>query len=340
MYIKMKKTLILGIETSCDETAAAVTADGREVLSNIISSQIDIHKRYGGVVPEIASRNHTAAINGVVNEALRAAGIGFKALDYIAVTYGAGLLGALVVGVSYAKTLAYSLGIPLVAVSHVRGHIAANYIVHDDIKFPYICLLASGGHTAVLRVDGYRDIVSLGTTVDDAAGEAFDKVARILGLPYPGGPEIERLSESGSASIILPRPFAHESHLNFSFSGIKTAVVNYVNTMKQKGLEINKADVAASFQQHTANIMADNAVRAAKEHGISEIYVAGGVGANKVLRETMSKKCVENSIKAFFLPLKLCTDNAAMIAAEAYYNTRNGGEAADIYLDAKATLDL
>ena len=240
---------ILGIESSCDETAAAVVEDGRRVLSNVIASQIEIHKRFGGVVPEIASRNHTLAIKSMVDEALSRANVTPEDIDAVAVTYGSGLVGALLVGVSYAKALAYAAGKPLIAVNHIRGHVAANYVAHEELEPPYVCLVVSGGHTAILNVTSYTEVEILGNTVDDACGEAFDKVAKILGLPYPGGPQIERIAREGKPVIRLPRPLKKEKNLNFSFSGLKTAVINYVHTERMKGKEIVPEDVACSFQE-------------------------------------------------------------------------------------------
>ncbi|MDR3263277.1 MAG: tRNA (adenosine(37)-N6)-threonylcarbamoyltransferase complex transferase subunit TsaD [Clostridiales bacterium] len=331
-----KDITVLAIESSCDETAAAVVKNGTEVLSDVIASQIDIHKRFGGVVPEIASRNHTLALPNVVEQALKDAAVTFGNIDAIAVTYGAGLLGALLTGVSYAKGLSCALKLPLMAVSHVRGHIAANYIAHKDLKFPYICILASGGHSAVLEVKDYDIIDVLGSTRDDAAGEAFDKVARSLGLPYPGGPEIQRLAAEGKPVISFAKPFKNENHYDFSFSGLKTAVVNYIANAKTP---ISKADVAASFQAAAVSQLSDNALRAAKSRGIKSIALSGGVGANLKLREELSAACAQNGIKAYFLPLRLCTDNAAMIGAEAYFMIKKGKPFAGLDLDAKANLD-
>ena len=257
-----KDIVILALESSCDETACAVTR-GREVLSNVIASQIEIHKRYGGVVPEIASRNHVMAVSQITAQALQEAGIKKEEIDCVAVTYGAGLLGALLVGVSFAKAYAYALGKPLIAVNHIRGHIAANYIAKPDLEPPYICLIASGGHTAVVKVDALEDIKLLGSTQDDACGEAFDKVARVLGLEYPGGPQIQKLAKEGKPSVHLPTPLKNSEGYDFSYSGLKTAVINYVHSKEQKGEEYSKADVACSFQEKAVEIMTDAAVRAA-----------------------------------------------------------------------------
>lgn len=330
--------VILAIESSCDETACAVM-QGRKLLSNIIASQIEIHRRFGGVVPEIASRNHTMAIDNVVSEALSVAGITLSDIDAIAVTYGAGLLGALIVGVAFAKTLAYSLDVPLIAVNHIKGHIAANYI-ESDLEPPYICLIASGGHTAIARVDDYNSIDIIGTTVDDACGEAFDKVARALGLPYPGGVEIERLALSGNDTIPMPTPFKGENHYNFSYSGLKTAVINYLHNAEQKGFIVNKADVAHSFQSRAIGMLVDNTIRAAQDNDYKRIAIAGGVGANKFLRAEMARRAEESGITVFYPPLKFCTDNAAMIASEARILISQGLGLADITLDANANVKI
>lgn len=328
----MSDKLILAIESSCDETAAAVVKNGTEVLSNVIASQVDVHRRFGGVVPEIASRNHTLALPNIVDKAVEDAGIELKDIYAVAVTQGAGLLGALLTGVAYAKGLSYALKKPLIAVSHVRGHIAANYIAHKDLAFPYICALASGGHSAVIRVDGYRGMTLLGHTKDDAAGEAFDKAARSLGLPYPGGPEIQRLAKDGRPCVPLGRPFKTEGY-DFSFSGLKTAVINAC----AKGT-YSKADIAASFQDAVAAQLTDAAVRAAMTLGIKSIALSGGVGANLRLRETLLSRCGENGLKPYFLPIGLCADNAAMIGAEAYIMAADSKPFAGLELDAKANM--
>ncbi|MGI6702394.1 MAG: tRNA (adenosine(37)-N6)-threonylcarbamoyltransferase complex transferase subunit TsaD [Christensenellales bacterium] len=331
--------LILGIETSCDETAAAVCR-GREALSNVISSQIEIHRLYGGVVPEVASRNHTLSISFVVKEALNQAKVNLRDLDAIAVTYGAGLLGALIVGVSYAKALSYALDIPLYAVNHIAGHIAANYIAHKELEPPFICLIASGGHTAVAKVDGYNNYRILGSTVDDAAGEAFDKVARLLGLKYPGGPEIDKLAKLGKPVIELPKAYKGATHLNFSYSGLKTAVMNYINTMNMKNLSYKKEDVAASFQSAALEMLIENAFTAVKGHNSDKIVIAGGVGANSELRRLMDIRAKAEGVKVYYPPLELCTDNAAMIACQGYYMMKEGLPPADLTLDADASLKL
>ena len=331
---------ILAIESSCDETAAAVVEDGRRVLSNVVASQIEIHRRFGGVVPEIASRNHTLAIDNVVAQALADAGLRGRDVDAVAVTYGAGLLGALLVGVNYAKGLAYSLGKPLYAVSHVRGHLAANYI-GSDLEPPYICLLASGGHTAVLEVRDYEDVRLLGSSADDAAGEAFDKVARVLGLPYPGGPEIQKLAREGKPVYRMPLPvFKGEDRISFSYSGLKTFVINLVHGMEQKGETVPKADIAASFQECAVEQLYRGAEHAATLTGLKRIAVAGGVSANERLRERFSELGGKLGAEVYYPALRYCTDNAAMIGAAAYYLMRSGAAPAGADLDARATVPL
>lgn len=334
-----KEPLVLAIESSCDETAVAITK-GTKVLANKISSQIEIHKRFGGVVPEIASRNHILSIDNVLLEALQQAKLSIKDIEVVAVTYGAGLLGALLVGVSYAKALSYALGIPLIGINHIKGHVLANFIDNAQLQFPFICLLASGGHTAVLKVKGYYDSVILGSTVDDAAGEAFDKVARVLGLPYPGGPEIEKYALKGKNNIPMPRAFKGKKHLNFSYSGLKTAVINYVHNTKAKGQEINPYDVACSFQTEAAGVLIDYAIKAALQENIKTIALAGGVGANSFLRDNLIEACSEHNIKVFLPEKKLCTDNAAMIGVAAYFAINEGKEKEDLFFDANASLRL
>lgn len=336
--LRNKKTLIiLGVESSCDETSAAVVVNGIDVKSNVIATQIEIHKRFGGVVPEIASRNHTLAMRPVVEEALAQANVTLDDIDAYAVTYGAGLVGALLVGVSFTKALAYAERKPLIAVNHIQGHIAANYIAHNDLTPPYLCLVVSGGHTALVMVKDYTDLEIIGETTDDACGEAFDKVARVLGLPYPGGPHIERLAKSGRVTIDLPRAFKNDkAHYNFSYSGLKTAVINYVHNAEMRGDEINKANVAASFQAAAVGVLADAAERAVKDRGADKIVVAGGVSSNAYLRETFEKRFK----KVYFPPVKLCTDNAAMIAAAAYFKLKSGAEPAPLTLNAEPALKL
>lgn len=332
--------LILGIESSCDETAAAVVRSGREVLSNIISSQIEIHKKYGGVVPEIASRKHIENICPVVDEALRTAGVGFSDIDAIAVTYGPGLVGALLVGVSAAKAMSFALHKPLVAVNHIHGHIAANYIAHPELEPPFVCLVASGGHSHIVRVRDYTDVDIVAGTRDDAAGEAFDKIARVLGLGYPGGPKVEALAREGDPhAVTFPRVDFGAGCLDFSFSGVKTAVINYLHKLEQRGETYNRADIAASFQCAVAETLADHAVRAAQDAGTGRVVLAGGVAANGALREAMARRAGECGMDVLFPPPVLCTDNAAMIASAGYYKFVRG-DVAGPDLNAVAGLQL
>lgn len=331
--------LILAIESSCDETSAAVTR-GRDVLSLVIASQIEIHKRFGGVVPEIASRNHVSAIRNTVDEALKQANVSLSDISAVAVTYGAGLLGALLVGVSYAKALAYAMNVPLIKVNHVRGHISANYIADKSLEPPYLCLLASGGHTAIVEVTGYDDVKVIGTTQDDAVGEAFDKVARVLGLPYPGGPEIEKLAKDGKPTIDFPKGFHNKNTLDFSYSGLKTSVINYMHTAAQKGEEVNKADVACSFQKSAVGVMTENVEKALLKTGLKTVVIAGGVASNKHLREEMEKVGKKLGVNVIYPPLKLCTDNAAMIGACAFNLIKEGKGRASLDLDASASVSL
>ena len=313
---------ILGIETSCDETAASVTKNGREVLSNVVYSQIPLHTIYGGVVPEIASRKHIDKIIYVIDQALKEANIKKEQLDAVAVTYNPGLVGALLVGVSVAKAFAYSIKKPLIPVNHIQGHIAANYIAYPELEPPFVSLVASGGHSHILHIKDYHSFDIIGATTDDAAGEAFDKAARVLGLGYPGGPKLNKLAEEGNPEAIrFPRP--HNGY-DFSFSGLKTAVINYVHTAEQKGEKINKADVAASFQQAVCDVLVNNTVAAAKELGTKKIAIAGGVAANTLLREQMEKEGKENGLKFYCPPINLCTDNAAMISCAGYLNFEAG----------------
>lgn len=330
--------IVLALESSCDETACAVMR-GNQLLCSVIASQIEIHRRFGGVVPEIASRNHTLAIDNVVNEALGLAGVQLADVDAVAITYGAGLLGALIVGVAYAKALAYALDVPLIAVNHIKAHIAANYI-NSTIEPPYICLIASGGHTAIAKVEDYDSIDIIGTTVDDACGEAFDKAARAIGLPYPGGVEIEKLAVNGNDTVLLPTPFKGENHYNFSYSGLKTSVINYLHNAAQHNTVVNKADVACSFQNRAIGMLVDNTLRAAQDCGCDTIVIAGGVGANKLLRERMRSEAETQKIKVFYPEIKFCTDNAAMVASEARILMRLGKGLCDIDLDASANVKI
>ncbi len=316
---------ILAIESSCDETAAAVVEDGRKVLSNIISSQIDIHTLYGGVVPEIASRKHTERICNVVSEALNAASISLEDVDAVAVTYGPGLVGALLVGVSYAKGLAYAASKPLIGVHHIEGHICANLIDHPELEPPFLSLVVSGGHTTLVRVEDYNKMEVLGITRDDAAGEAFDKVARAIGLGYPGGPKIDKISDEGDPdAVAFPRAKVGDSVYDFSFSGLKSAVLNYLNQCRMSNVEINTADVAASFQKAAVDILCERVDLALDELGDKTFALAGGVAANKHLRAGLEEVCKKHGVK-FYCPLPVyCTDNAAMIGAAAYYEYISG----------------
>lgn len=337
----MKKDFkILAIESSCDETSAAVVVNGREVLSNIISSQIDIHQKFGGVVPEVASRKHIEAISAVVQEALDEANLTFQDIDAIGVTYGPGLVGALLVGLQYAKSLAYSLNIPLIGVNHIEGHISANFIEYKELEPPFVTLVVSGGHTFVVHMKDYGDFEVMGETRDDAAGEAFDKVARALGLGYPGGPKIDKIAKEGNENAIkFPRANFHEESLDFSFSGIKSSVLNYLNKMEMKNEEINVADTAASFQKAVVDVLVDNAIKACKIKKVDKIAIAGGVAANSALREAMIKAGEQNNIKVLFPPMILCTDNAAMIGSAAYFEYLNG-RTSDLALNAIPNLKL
>ena len=330
--------LTLGIETSCDETSCAVIKDGRYVLSNIISSQIDIHKQFGGVVPEIASRKHIESINNIIQEALDEAGCSFQDIDIIGVTHGPGLVGALLVGLSSAKALAYGLDIPLVGVHHIEGHICANYIEHKDLEPPFTCLVVSGGHTYLVQANGYNDYELVGRTRDDAAGEAFDKVARALGLPYPGGPHIDRLAKIGNKDAIdFPRVMLEKDSYDFSFSGLKTAVLNYLNEMNQKGIEVVVEDVAASFQAAVLDVIVEKSFRLAKERNSDKIVMAGGVAANQGLRTAMEERAKEEGINIYYPSKVLCTDNAAMIASAAYFNYI-GGKQSELSLGVEPNL--
>lgn len=312
--------IILAIETSCDETSAAIVKNGREVLSNIISSQIEIHKVFGGVVPEIASRKHLEIIDIVVEEALLKANLTFDEIDAIGVTYGPGLVGALLVGISYAKALSYSLKRPLIAIHHIEGHICANYIQYKDLEPPFLCLVVSGGHTHLVFVKDYNQFEILGKTRDDACGEAFDKVARTIGLKYPGGPEIDNLAKLGDKNAInFPRVMIDTDDFDFSFSGLKSAVLNFVNKSKMTNSTFKNEDLAASFQQAVSDVLLFKTIKACNELNIKKLALAGGVSANSFLRESMAKACEENNIEIFIPRLNLCTDNAAMIASAAYF---------------------
>ncbi len=329
--------LILGIETSCDETAASVTRNGREVLSNTVYTQIALHEIYGGVVPEIASRKHIDKIIYVIDSALREADVSKNDLDGVAVTYNPGLVGALLVGVSVAKAFAYGIGKPLIPVNHIQGHIAANYIAHPDLEPPFVCLVASGGHSHILHVKDYHDFEIMGATTDDAAGEAFDKVARVIGLGYPGGPKLNALANQGDPhAISFPRP---HSGFDFSFSGLKTAVINYIHKAEQKGETINKADVAASFQQAVVDVLTDNTIGAAIKADSKAVCIAGGVAANTALRADLEARAKKAGMKFYCPPISLCTDNGAMISCAGYLNYV-AGIRGDLSLNAEPQLRL
>ena len=324
--------ITLGIESSCDETSVAVVKNGREVLSNVINSQIKIHEKYGGVVPEIASRNHIEAISGVTKQALEEAKITFEDIDIIACTCGPGLVGALLVGVSYAKALSYALNKPLIGTNHIEGHIAANYITHKNLTPPFLCLIVSGGHTHLVHIKNYNEFEILGKTRDDAIGEAFDKVARVIGLGYPGGPKVDKLAKEGVANIELPKP--HMEGLDFSFSGIKTAVIN----LHHKNPDINKANLCASFEKDVTEILLENTIEAAKKLNINKIALAGGVSANSYIRQEFLKLQAKG-YEIYYPEMILCTDNAAMIASAGYYNFM-AGKVSDMYLNAIPNLKI
>ena len=317
--------LILAIESSCDETAASVVKNGREVLSNVIFTQIDLHTRYGGVVPEIASRKHIEKINQVIEEALDQAGVTLTDITAIAVTYGPGLVGALLVGVSEAKAISFATGKPLIGVHHINGHISANYIEYPELEPPFVCLVASGGHSHLVVVKDYGEYEIVGRTRDDAAGEAFDKVARAIGLGYPGGPKIDKLSREGNPdAIFFPRAKIAENEYDFSFSGLKSAVLNYLNSCQMKGEEICQADVAASFQKAVIDVLVEHSLHAVKEFGYDRFAIAGGVASNSSLREAFERECQKRKIQFFHPSPVYCTDNAAMIGTAGYYEYKKG----------------
>ena len=315
---------VLAVESSCDETSVAVVENGREVYSNVIASQIDTHKKFGGVVPEIASRQHVEAINTVLKEGLDQAGVKLSDIDIIAATKGPGLIGALLVGLSAGKALALATGKPFVGVNHIVGHVCANYISFKDLEPPFIGLIISGGHTYLIEVKDYVDFTLHGRTVDDAVGEAFDKVARSLGLAYPGGPVVDALAKKGKESIEFPRVMIKEDNYNFSFSGLKTAVLNYLNSTRLRGEEIVVEDVCKSFQEAVVDVLLEKSFRLAKEKNMDKIVLCGGVSANSRIREAFEERGSKENIKIFYPELKLCTDNAAMIASAAYYEYREG----------------
>ena len=320
--------ILLGIESSCDETAAALVEDGRTILSSVIASQVEEHKIYGGVVPEIASRRHSEAIVGVVRQALEQGGMSLSQLDGIAVTYAPGLIGALLVGVNFAKSLALSTGLPLIPVHHLRGHIASNYLSHPECRPPFLCLVVSGGHSHIVLVEDYTRLKILGRTRDDAAGEAFDKAARAMGIPYPGGVEMDRIAEEGDPNAYkLPHPHVEGAPLDFSFSGLKTAVLNLLNNARQKGEEISVPDLCASYRKAVVSCLTENFFRAAQETGVSTLAAAGGVSANRLLRRELTRLAEERGLQLFLPDKSLCGDNAAMIASQGYYEFLAGNTA-------------
>ncbi len=331
---------ILAIESSCDETAAAVVEDGRNVISSVVASQVEEHRLYGGVVPEIASRRHAEAVVPVVKKALDEAGVKLGDIDAIAVTYAPGLIGALLVGVNFAKGLALSTGIPLVPVHHLRSHIASNYISNKELKPPFLCLIVSGGNSNIVMVEDYTKMKIIGKTRDDAAGEAFDKAARTMGMPYPGGIELDKVAENGNPfAFKLPRPVVHDAPYDFSFSGLKTAVINLIHNSAQKGVELNKADVCASFRYAVVDCLVTNFLKAAQDLNVNKLVVAGGVSANSLLRSTLEKECKERGYQ-FFMPEKsLCGDNAAMVGSQGYYEFLSGN-IAGTDLNAFATMSI
>lgn len=321
----MNDEIILAIESSCDETAAAIIKNGREVLSNVVSTQIAIHQKFGGVVPEVASRKHMEYINVVISEALEQAGLTLPEISAVAVTYGPGLVGSLLVGVAAAKALAFGAGKPLIGVHHIEGHIYGNFLAHPELKPPMLCLVVSGGHTNIVLIKEHGQYVSLGQTRDDAVGEAFDKVARAMGLAYPGGPIIDKLATEGNANNVpLPRVWLEEGSYDFSFSGLKSAVLNYLNKQKMMNAEIIPADVAAAFQASVVEVLVGKTMRAAEEYQMDTILLAGGVAANSGLRESLGEACAKAGKKLYFPPMEYCTDNAAMIGAAAYYKAIRG----------------
>ena len=332
--------LILGIESSCDETAASVSRDGREILSNVVLSQVDMHAIYGGVVPEIASRSHVEAIHGVVRQALTDAGVTLSDIDGIAVTYAPGLIGALLVGVNFAKGLAFVTGKPLIPVHHIKGHIAANYIAFPELAPPFTCLVVSGGHSLIADVKTYQDMEILGSTRDDAAGEAFDKAGRVLGLPYPGGKPMDLLAQqSQGGKYDLPRAHVSGCELDMSFSGLKTAVVNLAHNAQQKGEELDAAALARDFTRAVSDELVPRAIAAAKQSGRTVMAAAGGVAANSIIRADLEEACRREGIRLYLPPLKLCGDNGAMIGAQAYYEYL-AGQTAPLDLNAYATMEL
>ena len=331
---------ILSIESSCDETAAAVTENGRTVLSSVVATQVEEHKLYGGVVPEIASRRHCESINGVVSEALERADLSFNDLDAIAVTHAPGLIGALLVGVNFAKGLSLSTGLPLVPVHHLRSHIASNYIAFPELEPPFLCLVVSGGHSHIVEVKGYTDMKIIGRTRDDAAGEAFDKAARAMGMPYPGGVHLDKTAEGGNPdSFKLPHPRVDGSPYDFSFSGLKTAIINLIHNASQKGTELPIKDLSASFRKAVTDCLTENFMKAAENLGYNKAVLAGGVSANSLLRKRVAEECEKRNMKYYFPPLELCGDNAAMVGAQGYYEYL-AGHIASTDLNAKPTMSI
>lgn len=335
-----EKMKILAIESSCDETAAAVVENGRTVLSSVVVSQVEEHKLYGGVVPEIASRRHAESITGVVGEALEQANVTLNDIDAVAVTYAPGLIGALLVGVNFAKGLSYATGLPLIPVHHLRSHIAANYITNPDLKPPFLCLVVSGGHSHIVAVEDYTKMRIIGKTRDDAAGEVFDKVARTMGMPYPGGINLDKVAENGDEnSYTLPRPKVADAPYDFSFSGLKTAAINIIHNASQKGESVNVENLSASFRKAVVGCLVDNFLKAANDFGYTNLVIAGGVSANSLLRKRLEEECKKHGYKLYKPELKLCGDNAAMVGAQAYYEYKNGN-IAKLDLNAAATMSI
>ncbi len=334
-----REKLTLGIETSCDETAAAVIEGTRKIRSDVVATQIPIHRQYGGVVPEIASRNHILSVMPVINEAIERAAIDKSDIDQVAVTYGPGLAGALLVGVSAGKALAYALDVPLIGVNHLEGHIFANFLASPELAPPFMALVVSGGHTSLVKVEDYNSFSSWGQTRDDAAGEAFDKVARVLGLPYPGGPAVDKLAKEGKPVIDFPHALMKDGNYDFSFSGLKSAVLNYLNSARMKGISVSKADVAASFQAAVVEVLVHKTIDAVKHSGLGTLVMAGGVAANSALNDKLQEAAARCGIKFFFPGAKLCTDNAAMIACRGAYMAE-AGQFADLKLNAVPNLNL
>ncbi len=331
---------ILSIESSCDETAAAVIENGRKIISSVVATQVEEHKLYGGVVPEIASRRHCEAINGVIRETLEQAELDFSGIDAIAVTYAPGLIGALLVGVNFAKGLSMSTGLPLIPVHHLRSHIASNYLAHQDLKPPFLCLVVSGGHSHIVEVSDYTRMKVIGKTRDDAAGEAFDKAARTMGMPYPGGIHLDKAAQNGDDSAFkLPRPKVDGCPYDFSFSGLKTAVINQIHNASQKGVELPVNDLSASFRKAVVDSLMDNFIRAAEDFGHKKLVLAGGVSANSLLRKRVEEECSKRGWKYYYPPLNLCGDNGAMVGSQAYYEYL-AGNIASTDLNARATMSI